>query len=109
MPVVETGRVVIVGAGLGALYAALNLAPHPVLLISPENLGQGASSAWAQGGIAAAMTARQVRHGGKRMTAVHTGRSRLVWFAIIAGILTLVVAAIHALLGLAEAEQKKAA
>lgn len=56
-PVVETGRVVIVGAGLGALYAALNLAPHPVLLISPEPLGQGASSAWAQGGIAAAMAA----------------------------------------------------
>jgi L-aspartate oxidase len=55
--VVETGRVVIVGAGLGALYAALNLAPHPVLLISPEPLGQGASSAWAQGGIAAAMAA----------------------------------------------------
>ncbi|MBP9952703.1 MAG: FAD-binding protein, partial [Cypionkella sp.] len=55
MPVVETGRVVIVGAGLGALYAALNLVPCPVLLISPESLGQGASSAWAQGGIAAAM------------------------------------------------------
>ncbi len=53
--VVKTGRVVIVGAGLGALYAALNLAPHPVLMISPERLGQGASSAWAQGGIAAAM------------------------------------------------------
>ncbi len=52
---VETGRVVIVGAGLGALYAALNLAPRAVLLISPEALGQGASSAWAQGGIAAAM------------------------------------------------------
>ena len=57
MPVVETGRVVIVGAGLGALYAALNLAPRAVLLISPEPLGQGASSAWAQGGIAAAMAA----------------------------------------------------
>jgi L-aspartate oxidase len=56
-PVVETGRVIIVGAGLGALYAALNLAPHPVLMISPEALGQGASSAWAQGGIAAAMAA----------------------------------------------------
>lgn len=56
-PVVDTGRVIIVGAGLGALYAALNLAPHPVLLISPEALGQGASSAWAQGGIAAAMAA----------------------------------------------------
>ncbi|MDF3854131.1 L-aspartate oxidase [Paracoccus sp. APAP_BH8] len=52
---VSTGRVVIVGAGLGALYAALKLAPRPVLMISPEVLGQGASSAWAQGGVAAAM------------------------------------------------------
>lgn len=55
VPVVETGRVIIVGAGLGGLYAALSLAPHPVLMISPEALGEGASSAWAQGGIAAAM------------------------------------------------------
>lgn len=53
---IETDRVVIVGAGLGALYAALSLAPHPVLILSPERLGQGASSAWAQGGIAAAMS-----------------------------------------------------
>lgn len=45
----------IVGAGMGALYAALELAPRPVVLISPETLGQGASSAWAQGGVAAAM------------------------------------------------------
>lgn len=52
---VETGRVIIIGAGLGGLYAALSLAPHPVLMISPEALGEGASSAWAQGGIAAAM------------------------------------------------------
>ncbi len=50
-----TDRVIIVGAGLGALYAALRLAPRPVLMISPETLGEGASSAWAQGGIAAAM------------------------------------------------------
>lgn len=56
-PGIETGRVIIVGAGLGGLYAALNLAPLPVLMISPEVLGQGASSAWAQGGIAAAMAA----------------------------------------------------
>lgn len=56
MPVVETDRVIIVGAGLAGLYAALSLAPHPVLMISPETLGQGASSAWAQGGIAAAMS-----------------------------------------------------
>ncbi|UWQ91739.1 L-aspartate oxidase [Rhodobacteraceae bacterium M382] len=52
---ITTGRVVIVGAGLGALYAALMLAPHPVVLISPDPLGEGASSAWAQGGVAAAM------------------------------------------------------
>ncbi len=54
---ITTDRVVIVGAGLGGLYAALSLAPHPVLVISPESLGEGASSAWAQGGIAAAMSA----------------------------------------------------
>ncbi len=52
---VETTRVVIIGAGLGALYAALKLAPRPVVMISPEVLGEGASSAWAQGGVAAAM------------------------------------------------------
>ena len=52
---ISTGRAIIVGAGLGALYAALKLAPRPVLMISPEVLGQGASSAWAQGGVAAAM------------------------------------------------------
>ena len=50
-----TDRIVIVGAGLAALYAALELAPRPVLMISPEPLGLGASSAWAQGGVAAAM------------------------------------------------------
>lgn len=54
MPI-NTDRIIIVGAGLGALYAALELAPHPVLMISPEPLGKGASSAWAQGGVAAAM------------------------------------------------------
>jgi len=55
MNIVETDRIVIVGAGLGALYAALKLAPRPVVMISPETLGEGASSAWAQGGVAAAM------------------------------------------------------
>lgn len=55
---ISTKRVIIVGAGLGALYAALKLAPRPVLLISPETLGEGASSAWAQGGVAAAMDAK---------------------------------------------------
>lgn len=54
---IETDRIVIIGAGLGALYAALMLSPRPVLIISPEALGGGASSAWAQGGVAAAMDA----------------------------------------------------
>lgn len=53
----RTNRVVVIGAGLGGLYAALSLAPNPVLVISPEALGEGASSAWAQGGVAAAMAA----------------------------------------------------
>lgn len=55
MQEVATQRIVIVGAGMGALYAALKLAPRPVVVISPERLGEGASSAWAQGGVAAAM------------------------------------------------------
>ena len=45
MKTITTDRIVIVGAGLGALYAALKLAPRPVLMISPEVLGEGASSA----------------------------------------------------------------
>ncbi|MFD2740627.1 L-aspartate oxidase [Sulfitobacter aestuarii] len=57
MEIIDTERVIIIGAGLGALYAALSLAPRLVLLISPEALGSGASSAWAQGGVAAAMAA----------------------------------------------------
>ncbi len=51
----RTDRVLIVGGGIAALYAALALAPRPVLIVTPEPLGQGASSAWAQGGVAAAM------------------------------------------------------
>ncbi|WP_170576332.1 L-aspartate oxidase [Ruegeria atlantica] len=55
MQTIETPRVVIIGAGLAAVYTALKLAPLPVVMISPEQLGSGASSAWAQGGVAAAM------------------------------------------------------
>ncbi|MET4218834.1 L-aspartate oxidase [Bradyrhizobium sp. LB14.3] len=47
--------VVIVGGGLAGLFCALKLAPRPVTLISAAPLGLGASSAWAQGGIAAAV------------------------------------------------------
>jgi L-aspartate oxidase len=51
----SSDNIVIVGAGLAGLFCALKLAPRPVTLISAAALGEGASSAWAQGGIAAAV------------------------------------------------------
>ncbi|HHG89533.1 MAG TPA: FAD-dependent oxidoreductase, partial [Devosia sp.] len=45
----------IVGAGLAGLFCALKLAPRPVTVLSPKPLGTGASSTWAQGGVAAAV------------------------------------------------------
>lgn len=47
--------VLIVGAGLAGLSAALAAAPRRVLLLSPQPLGDACSSAWAQGGLAAAL------------------------------------------------------
>lgn len=47
--------VLIVGAGLAGLFLALKLAPRHCLVISPSPLGQASSSAWAQGGLAAAL------------------------------------------------------
>jgi L-aspartate oxidase len=51
----NTHDVVIVGAGLAGLFCALKLAPRPVTVIAAAPLGHGASTAWAQGGIAAAV------------------------------------------------------
>jgi L-aspartate oxidase len=45
----------IIGGGLAGLFCALKLAPQPVTIITAAPLGDGASSAWAQGGIAAAV------------------------------------------------------
>jgi len=49
--------VLIVGAGLAGLSAALAAAPRPVLVLTAAPLGDGCSSAWAQGGMAAALSA----------------------------------------------------
>jgi L-aspartate oxidase len=46
----------ILGAGLAGLSAALAAAPRRALVISPTALGQGCASAWAQGGLAAALS-----------------------------------------------------
>jgi L-aspartate oxidase len=47
--------VLIIGAGLAGLSAALAAAPRKALVLSAAPLMQGCSSAWAQGGIAAAL------------------------------------------------------
>jgi len=47
--------VVVVGGGLAGLSAAIELAPAPVVLLSRCALGNEVASAWAQGGIAAAV------------------------------------------------------
>lgn len=45
----------VIGGGLAGLSAALEAAPAPVLLVTPFPLLQEASTAWAQGGLAAAL------------------------------------------------------
>jgi L-aspartate oxidase len=48
--------VIVVGAGLAGLSAALAAAPRKVLLLTDAPLNHGCSSAWAQGGMAAALS-----------------------------------------------------
>jgi len=43
----------VIGAGLAGLSAALAAAPRKVLVVTPAPISQAASSAWAQGGMAA--------------------------------------------------------
>ena len=51
------GAVLVVGAGLAGLYLALKLAPRKVYVLTSRRSSVGAASAWAQGGIAAALSA----------------------------------------------------
>lgn len=47
--------VLIIGGGLAGLSAALEAGPRPVLVVTPAPLLEACSSAWAQGGVAAAL------------------------------------------------------
>lgn len=50
-----SGRPVIIGGGFAGLMTALELAPEPVVLLSAAPIGSEASSALAQGGLAASL------------------------------------------------------
>ena len=50
-----THPLLIAGAGIAGLWTALHAAPRPVILLTGARLGEGASTAWAQGGVAAAL------------------------------------------------------
>lgn len=50
------GSVLIIGAGLAGLYTALKLAPRRVFVLTSRRSKEGSASAWAQGGIAAALS-----------------------------------------------------
>ncbi|MGE3930175.1 MAG: L-aspartate oxidase [Hyphomonadaceae bacterium] len=49
--------ILVVGAGLAGLFLALKLAPRRVMVLSRAPLGRASASAWAQGGLAAALSA----------------------------------------------------
>lgn len=51
----QSADVLIIGGGLAGLFTALKLAPLKVTVLARGSLGAGASTAWAQGGIAAAL------------------------------------------------------
>lgn len=51
----STDRLVVVGSGIAGLWTALHAAPMKVLLLADSELGGGSATAWAQGGIAAAL------------------------------------------------------
>src|SRR5258708_6286773 len=53
--IIEAPGAVILGAGVAGLFTALKLSPFPALVLAGTRPGVSGSSAWAQGGIAAAV------------------------------------------------------
>src|SRR5207344_3568823 len=53
--IIECKGALILGAGIAGLFTALKLAPFPSLVLAGTRPGVSGSSAWAQGGIAAAV------------------------------------------------------
>jgi L-aspartate oxidase len=53
---IQSDPVIIIGGGLAGLFCALKLAPRQVTVLAAAPIGRGASSAWAQAGIAAAVS-----------------------------------------------------
>lgn len=51
------GTPLIIGAGIAGLSVAIRMSPQPVTVLTGAPLGEGAATAWAQGGIAAALGA----------------------------------------------------
>src|SRR6201996_137692 len=55
--IIEAPGALVLGAGMAGLFTALKLSPFPALVLAGARPGTSGSSAWAQGGIAAAMDA----------------------------------------------------
>lgn len=53
----KSAPIIIIGSGIAGLWAALHLAPRPVVVLTSECLGAQSASGWAQGGIAAPLAA----------------------------------------------------
>jgi L-aspartate oxidase len=53
--IIDAPGALVLGAGMAGLFTALKLAPFPAMVLAGARPGTSGSSAWAQGGIAAAM------------------------------------------------------